>query len=342
MGKILQGPPPPSDEEYDGLPVHTGFWVRSMRFWWVNHKKTSKHELAGDFLWAPMLKANGARNHFYDNMRKASPGDWVISYSHTEVRHIGVVVDFAIPAPKPAIFKAAGDYWNQSGWLLPVSWKKLRSAVKPKLMIDHLRNLLPSKYSPLSRITGNGVQNAYLAEIEGAVFELVIGPDESVNPITEAKSIDQVLTNIDDDIEHSALSEANLSSTIKHGVVAARRGQGLFRKQVYEFEKSCRLTKICTLGLLVASHIKPWRLCDNAFERLDGANGLLLAPHVDLLFDRGFVSFTDDGDVLVSSKIATLDLERLGLTHACAQQTGGFAQRQKFYLEYHRAKVFIS
>jgi hypothetical protein len=27
--------------------------------------------------------------------------------------------------------------------------------------------------------------------------------------------------------------------------------------------------------LLIASHIKPWRLCKSAEERLDGANGLL-------------------------------------------------------------------
>jgi hypothetical protein len=31
---------------------------------------------------------------------------------------------------------------------------------------------------------------------------------------------------------------------------------------------------------LVASHIKPWRSCDNS-ERLSGVNGLLLSPHVD-------------------------------------------------------------
>ena len=40
---------------------------------------------------------------------------------------------------------------------------------------------------------------------------------------------------------------------------------------------------------LVASHIKPWRNCDNS-ERLSGANGLLLSPHVDKLFDRHWIS----------------------------------------------------
>ncbi|MGM5000125.1 HNH endonuclease [Tardiphaga sp. 538_B7_N1_4] len=39
-----------------------------------------------------------------------------------------------------------------------------------------------------------------------------------------------------------------------------------------------------------------------ATERLDGANGLLLAPHVDRLFDRGLISFQASGEVLVSSR----------------------------------------
>jgi predicted restriction endonuclease len=50
---------------------------------------------------------------------------------------------------------------------------------------------------------------------------------------------------------------------------------------------------------LIASHIKPWRSANNQ-ERIDGSNGLLLAPHVDLLFDRGLISFTDEGSLLVS------------------------------------------
>ena len=41
-------------------------------------------------------------------------------------------------------------------------------------------------------------------------------------------------------------------------------------------------------------------------------NGLLLTPDADLLFDRGFISFEDDGDVLVSRRIDREDLRRLG------------------------------
>jgi hypothetical protein len=48
---------------------------------------------------------------------------------------------------------------------------------------------------------------------------------------------------------------------------------------------------------------KPWRVCATATERLDGANGLLLAPHVDRLFDRGLIAFEASGRVLVSSRL---------------------------------------
>jgi putative restriction endonuclease len=50
---------------------------------------------------------------------------------------------------------------------------------------------------------------------------------------------------------------------------------------------------------VVGSHINPWRDAGNE-ERLDGANGLLLTPSIDHLFDRGFISFKGDGELLIS------------------------------------------
>ena len=35
-------------------------------------------------------------------------------------------------------------------------------------------------------------------------------------------------------------------------------------------------------------------------QRLDGENGLLLTPTVDHLFDKGFISFEDSGQLIVS------------------------------------------
>jgi len=53
---------------------------------------------------------------------------------------------------------------------------------------------------------------------------------------------------------------------------------------------------------LRASHIKPWRLSSDA-EKLDGHNGLLLSPHIDHLFDRGYITFSDAGEVVFSKRL---------------------------------------
>ena len=95
----------------------------------------------------------------------------------------------------------------------------------------------------------------------------------------------------------------------------ARRGQGLFRSEVEHIEHACRVTGVEVLAHLRASHIKPWSVSDDP-ERLDGANGLLMSPHVDHLFDQGYISFRNKGEILVSTQLATevvskwrLDLE---------------------------------
>lgn len=88
-----------------------------------------------------------------------------------------------------------------------------------------------------------------------------------------------------------------------------------------------------------ASHIKPWRASTD-FEKLDGNNGLLLSPHVDHLFDKGFISFEDDGRVLVSDRTAPEVLRRWGLD--LSGLCGAFRSEQLPYLQFHREFVFLS
>ena len=87
---------------------------------------------------------------------------------------------------------------------------------------------------------------------------------------------------------------------------------------------------------LRASHIKPWKNSDDR-EKLDGANGLLLAPHVDHLFDRGFISFSGQGRLLVSPKLDVSVLERWAIV--LPQSVGEFKTKQREYLEYHQDVV---
>jgi len=127
--------------------------------------------------------------------------------------------------------------------------------------------------------------------------------------------------------------------TVQAQLINARRGQGLFRARVELIERGCRLTGVTDRSHLRASHIKPWRTATNA-ERLDGHNGLLLAPHADHLFDQGFVSFTDDGTVLLSAALAADVVEAWHLDPR--RNVGPFSARQRHYLAYHRAEVFRS
>jgi 5-methylcytosine-specific restriction protein A len=48
---------------------------------------------------------------------------------------------------------------------------------------------------------------------------------------------------------------------------------------------------------------------------LDVENGLLLSPNVDSLFDKHLISFSDDGQMLLSNKITSDDLIKLGINH---------------------------
>ncbi|MGA7584486.1 MAG: HNH endonuclease, partial [Rouxiella badensis] len=65
--------------------------------------------------------------------------------------------------------------------------------------------------------------------------------------------------------------------------------------------------------LLVASHIVPWSLCES-FERIDPYNGLLLSPNLDKLFDKGLISFTDEGKLLLGTSITDEVLNKLGIS----------------------------
>lgn len=313
------------------------------RYWWVNHKQTSKHEISGQFLWSPKHNQNGYYNQFYHNMRLASPGDYVLSFADAQIKYIGTVIDFAMTTPKPSVFGKAGADWADEGWLLPVSWSKLPVPISPIDFIEELRPLLPDKYSPL-KASGKG-NEVYLTEPGFEVFKLVmtkagIDLDLAMAEPELASIFGECAEQLDEAVERQ-LEISGLSSTEISQIVKARRGQGLFRSNVRKIEKCCRLTGIDNPSFLVASHIKPWRDCKDAAERLDGNNGLMLTPHVDLLFDRGLISFQDEGHLMVSAAMTAADLKRLGL-EAGKITPIKFSTSQISYLQHHRSKVFIS
>lgn len=97
--------------------------------------------------------------------------------------------------------------------------------------------------------------------------------------------------------------DGDLSETEKQTQIQARVGQGKFRNNVIKRAGGkCEITGVADEKLLIASHIHAWAKCDTYEQRLDGDNGLLLSPSLDKLFDKGYISFGDDGRMLVNSK----------------------------------------
>ena len=136
-------------------------------------------------------------------------------------------------------------------------------------------------------------------------------------------------------------SDPTLTDTEREGLSKSRKGQGKFRKRVCEIEPRCRVTGITNNSshYRIASHIKPWS-CSNNQERLDGNNGLLLAPHIDRLFDKGLISFENDGTLLISRRADTESLRLMGVPVDESFNAGDFSQQQQHYLKYHRDRIF--
>lgn len=127
--------------------------------------------------------------------------------------------------------------------------------------------------------------------------------------------------------------------TARKSLVEVRTKQRLFRERLIGVEKGCRLTGIEDLRFLRASHIKPWASSEDD-ERVDGQNGLLLAPHADLLFDRGWISFESDGKLLVASRLPPQVETALGICLNRGRRCGAFGERQQDYLTFHREILF--
>lgn len=90
-------------------------------------------------------------------------------------------------------------------------------------------------------------------------------------------------------------------------------------------------------AVLRASHIKPWNKSSDR-ERLDSSNGLLLVATFDALFDKGLISFSDNGAMIISSKVGAEDVAALRLRGRLRKV---LTQDQKSYLAFHRKHVFI-
>lgn len=236
------------------------------------------------------------------------------------------------------------------------AWKKIEAAIPQEFRLDEDGNALDREYFLTRDYTMAAPKSGWLIGWldkpirwigEPRPSALVLQrngwgniPDTYVpNSSKSSKSSKASVSTVSEDDKHekAILERTDIGPREKQTLVNSRRGQGKFRSRIGEHEDRCRVTGTTAKKHLVASHIQPWVLSDDE-QKLDGFNGLLLAPHIDHLFDGGFISFKDNGDLLISSKLNKAILSEWGIP--VSMNVGKFKPKQREYLKHHRKVTF--
>jgi hypothetical protein len=323
-----------------------------MRYWWVNQGQTYREERDGGYLWSPKRKRGrdgqaNVRNPFYEYMREVAPGDMVFSYRDGHIVSCGVITSYCYESPKPDEFGSIGQNWSLIGWRVDVRYQDPKP-FRPKDWLGRIAPFLLEEHAPL-KMNGGG-KEFYLtkisAEFAGVIIEALGNTArlcrEEASHLSLHDSTEKFANGVEEQVEKyledRIRGDVQIPETTRLAIVQARVGQGSFREEVSRLEKSCRLTGVEDSDHLIASHIKPWKDSDNR-ERLSGHNGLMLTPTPDHLFDKGFISFSDDGRLLYAARVNREALAKMKVPDE-GFYAGRFSQMQVDFMRYHRSYIF--
>lgn len=252
-------------------------------------------------------KAASAARNLWRFLREMQIGDWIIVPWRSKYFYVGQVMSAAAVSQPP----------NDDCFSRGVTWLNPESALRR------------DDYPHLGRLMGNRTAcypiGSALLDIEQLAKSLGWTPAEEARP------------DIVQDIE-GVYGAEGVSATQREALVLARLGQGAFRANVLRtWQGACAVSGCAITEVLRASHMKPWRDATNE-ERLDPDNGIPLLATLDALFDRGLISFGDDGEMLVSDTIPLAEQDRLGVPAKLSRPLTG---AQKVYLSYHRESIYV-
>lgn len=131
---------------------------------------------------------------------------------------------------------------------------------------------------------------------------------------------------------------AGIPETDRTREVRKRIGQDVFREALMDlWQGRCAVTGIpFPPQLLRASHAKPWAKATDS-ERLDPFNGLLLATHLDAMFDSGLIGFAEGGKMLFSPQLDSVARSHFNLSADLSLRS--VAPGHVPYLNWHREFV---
>jgi putative restriction endonuclease len=115
----------------------------------------------------------------------------------------------------------------------------------------------------------------------------------------------------------------------------------LYKNQLKEessafFKKTKCMVEKLEYPVLIASHIKPFIKSDD-IEAYDANNGLLLSKNMDSLFDLGYITFDNQGNIIFAKDLSK---EVKDFVSNYSLEPPFLTEQRKAYLEYHRTEVF--
>lgn len=292
-----------------------------MEFYWVNIKSSYKEVEEQHFLWAPSYYTAPKKQAGWRHVPNVKRGDVVFCYHHGYVSSVAVARCDAYEANAPA--SRGYKSWKGNGYRVDVELVELMEPIRIEAAKEALYERFNHVCEPALFTKKQKICQAYLirlpqgaaaclSELAGSDFLAVVGKSQA----------------------QSSTSGDDVEETTRKAMAKLRKGQAKFRKHVLAlWENTCPLTDINIPELLVASHIVPWALATN-IEKLDQYNGIPLTPTADKLFDKGLISFEDNGSILLSNSLSLGEFKQLGLD--IKRRVSGLQPQHMRYLSRHR------
>jgi predicted restriction endonuclease len=195
-------------------------------------------------------------------------------------------------------------------------WKLWRTLILPKISYLSILKLVPT-----NQASGNNFPIYYFRILLDYQFRTFVHPS--------------ALDNIEE--------IQNVTAEIEQIKKSYRIGQERYRKAVIEYMAQCPFSKITDERLLIASHIKPYSACikeNREDQALDYLNGLALSPTYDRLFDQGYITFTNKGELICGTQLSAYTWDKLNINPTAKNKMRIFPENREEYLDYHRKHVF--
>lgn len=246
-------------------------------------------------------------------------GDWNTGYT----RFKGAFYVFAAIGVPGRTGHDYGNYWEDNQTRLVWEAKARFTVAQPQIQA------LVSGQSPVHIFTRTGEREAFTYQGLASAESVRATQPVSVTWVFPGSSLPALCP------PPEALKQADPATETEY-LRAQRLGQGKFRSDLMKrWTGQCALTRVAMPEILRASHIKAWR-DSSGLERTDPENGLLLAIHIDGLFDLGFVSFTAGGNLIIGGAVPGQVRSAFGLDPGAA--ISGLSDKNRSFLALHRAK----